>query len=338
MRLSPEEKAQLVAALAREPNRLQRLRELGIASSTYYGWKRRMKVRGVKAFIAASSAPKRVWNRLSREERALIEAEGRRFTEMSPRLLAIMLTEQHGVAVSESTVYRVLKAKGLVRQRPLDQRPAAKVWRKPTKAADEIWQMDATNFFIPDFGYYKGIPVIDDHSRKLLACPVTPDESSQSASDAVEMALEAARREGHAVDAVPTLLTDNGAGFAGEVLEKYLRARGVRHIFGAPYHPQTQGKVERFNRTMKEKVNLWVYETPEALQKAIDRMVEEYNETPHEALKNVCPNDVYSGRQQEVLERRARIRLETMARRYAYNMGRTPESQSLSSGENCRNR
>jgi len=338
VKLTPEEKAKLVEELSREPNLVKRLGELGIASSTYYGWKRRLKARGIEAFIAESSAPKRVWNRLRQTERDLIEREGRKFTELSPRLLAIMLTEQHGVAVSESTVYRVLKAKGLVRQRPLDQRPAAKVWKKPTKAVDEIWQLDATNFFVPDFGYYKGIPVIDDHSRKLLACPVRPDESGQSASDAVEMALETARSEGHAIDERPTLLTDNGAGFAGEVMAKYLRARGVKHIFGAPYHPQTQGKVERFNRTMKEKVNLWVYGTPETLQAAIDKMIEEYNETPHEALKNVCPNDVYAGKQDEVLERRAEIKLETLARRYAYNMGRAPESQILSGGKNCQNR
>jgi len=331
VKFSPIEKLRLVEELAREPKRVKRLRQLGIASSTYYGWKRRLAARGIEAFIAARSAPKRVWNRLSEAERDLIESEGRKFTELSPRLLAIMLTEQHGVAVGESTAYRVLKAKGLGRPRPLDQRPAAKSWKKPTKKVDEIWQLDATNFFVPEFGYYKGIPVIDDHSRKLLACPVRPDESGQSASDAMELALEKAQSEGHILDEKPTLLTDNGAGFSGEVMAKYLRARGVRHIFGAPYHPQTQGKVERFNRTMKEKVNLWVYGTPEDLQAAIDKMVEEYNETPHEALKNVCPNDVYAGRRDEVLERRARIRTETMARRYAYNMGRTPESQSLSS-------
>lgn len=276
MKLSPEEKAALVGELAREPNLVERLRELGIAPSTYYGWRRRLAARGVAAFITESSAPKRVWNRLSPTERELIESEGRKFTELSPRLLAIILTEQHGVAVSESTVYRVLKAKGLVRQRPIDQRPAAKAWKKPTKEVDEIWQLDATSFFVPEFGYYKGIPVIDDHSRKLLACPVRPDESGQSASDAVELALETAQREGHAIDEKPVLLTDNGAGFAGEVMAKYLKTRGVRHIFGAPYHPQTQGKVERFNRTLKEKVNLWVYGTPEDLQAAIDKMVDEY--------------------------------------------------------------
>ena len=319
--LSPQEKVKLVSELSNKPKLLERLSELGIATSTYYSWKRRLAARGVAAFIAESSAPKSVWNRLSQTERDLIESEARKHTEMSPRLLAWMLLDQHGMAVSESTVYRVLKAKGLVRQRPQDQRPAAKVWKKPTKAVDEIWQMDGTNFFIPEFGYYKAIPVLDDHSRKVLACPLLPDESGQSASDAFEIAMETAQSEGHVIDTRPTLLTDNGAGFSGEVLAKYLKARGVPHIFGAPYHPQTQGKVERFNRTLKERVNLWLYGTPDDLRAAIDKENEEYNERPHEALKNVCPNDVYAGRQNEVLERRAKIRLETMARRYAYNMG-----------------
>jgi len=328
VKFSPEEKVKLVEELACEPNLVERLRELGIAPSTYYGWKRRLAARGVAAFIAASSAPKRVWNRLSQAERDLIESEARKHTEMSPRLLAWMLLDQHGVAVGETTVYRVLKPLGLVRQRPQDQRPAAKVWKKPTKAVDEIWQLDGTNFFIPEFGIYKALPVIDDHSRKLLACPLLPDESGQSASDAVEMALETAQSEGHVIKTRPTLLTDNGAGFSGEVLAKYLKARGVPHIFGAPYHPQTQGKVERFNRTLKDRVNLWVHGTPDDLRAAIAKTNEEYNERPHEALKNVCPNDVYAGRQEEVLERRAKIRLETMARRYAYNMARTPEPQT----------
>ena len=78
---------------------------------------------------------------------------------------------------------------------------------------------------------------------------------------------------------------------------------------------------------LKERVNLWVHGTPDDLRASIGRTNKDYNERPHEALKNVCPNDVYAGRKDEVLERRAKIRLETMARRYAYNMARTPEPQ-----------
>ncbi|HAZ06998.1 MAG TPA: hypothetical protein DCZ01_00425 [Elusimicrobia bacterium] len=85
-------------------------------------------------------------------------------------------------------------------------------------------------------------------------------------------------------------------------------------------------------------MNLWVHGTPEDLQAAIDKMGESYNDTPHEALKNVSPNDFYAGREDEVLDRRAKIRLETMARRYAYNMVRTPESQTNLGAENSQNR
>lgn len=330
MRLSPTEKANLVEEVGREPRRLKRLKELGIATSTFYTWKRRYQERGREAFIERTSRPRRVWNRLGAPERELIEAQARKHTELSPRLLALMLTERFETAVGESTVYRLLRSKGLVRERPLDRRPAAKVWKKPTKRVDELWQLDGTNFFIPEFGYYKCLVVLDDRSRRVLSATVRRDESSQSASDAFEIAIEESRRLGHALDKKPVLLSDNGSGFAGEVFAKYLKVHGIRHIFGAPYHPQTQGKVERFNRTMKEKVNLWVYGTPEDLQAAVDRMVEQYNRTPHEGLKNVSPEDVYAGRQNEVLKRREKIRLETMARRYAYNMGRTFEAHVFS--------
>lgn len=75
---------------------------------------------------------------------------------------------------------------------------------------------------------------------------------------------------------------------------------------------------------------MWVHGTPDDLRAALGKEGEAYNERPHEALKNVCPNDVYAGRKDEVLERRAKIKLETMAR--------TPESQRVSGGENSQSR
>ena len=75
------------------------------------------------------------------------------------------------------------------------------------------------------------------------------------------------------------------------------------------------------------RVNLWLHGTPDDLRAALGKECEMYNDRPHEALKNVSPNDVYAGRKEEVLERRAKIKLETMARRYAYNMARTSKPQ-----------
>ena len=207
--------------------------------------------------------------------------------------------------MSGSTVYRRLKEKGLVRPRPPEEMPAGKEWSHKTKRPDEIWQCDAKNIFIPERGHYKAIPVLDDYSRKLLALPCKPDETSFSISDAMEIALENARAEGHTLNELPVMLSDNGPGFIGEVLVDYLREKGIRQIHGAPYHPQTQGKVEAVNKKIKGRVCLVVYASPDELQTALDCFLEEYNRTPHEGLGDISPNDVYAGRKDEILRRRA---------------------------------
>src|SRR5208283_1424955 len=155
---------------------------------------------------------------------------------------------------------------------------------------DEIWQCDGTNLFIVGWGYYKLIPVEDDYSRKILAYDLRPDETAFSLSDVVEMALENAREEGHLLERMPKLYTDNGPGFISEIMENYLTMHGIQHILGTPYHPQGRGKIERFNRRIKEKLCLVVYCSPDELKKAVDQAIATYNSTPHEALDNVSPN------------------------------------------------
>ncbi len=87
-------------------------------------------------------------------------------------------------------------------------------------------------------------------------------------------------------------------------------------------YPQTQGKVERFNRTTKSKtVNLIVYCSPDELQKSLRETVKKYNHTPHTALNNVSPADVYAGRKEEILKRRADLKKLTLERRKMYNLG-----------------
>lgn len=198
--------------------------------------------------------------------------------------------------------------------------PAASEWRHKTTRPDELWQCDGTNFFVVNWGYYKLIPVEDDYSRKVIGWDLKPDETGFSIADVVEIAIENARREGHLTDGgMPKLYTDNGPGFCSHVVENYLGMHGIKHIFGTPYHPQGRGKIERLNRTMKEKVCVIVYTTPEELREAIAEAFEAYNARPHEALKNVSPNDVYAGRKEEILKRRAELKKVTMEKRRLYN-------------------
>ena len=321
MKLEPIQRAGLIEELEAQGNRQRnrRLKELGIPRSTYYRWKRRYEKEGTKALERSEGKHLHTWNRISESESLTVLRVALDHPELTARLLAVKITDEENFAVSESAVFRILKANGLIEPRPLEDMPADKEWRHKTKRPDEIWQCDATNLFVVGWGYYKGIPVIDDYSRKILACPVKQDETSMSISDAIEQARETARKEGHALDPKPRLLSDNGSGFTGKVLEKYLKFHGIPHIFGTPYHPQTQGKVEAVNKKVKKDVCLLVYCSPAELQRSVDAAVVKHNATPHEGLKNVAPNDVYGGRQEEILKRREEKKKLTMERRRLYN-------------------
>jgi len=162
---------------------------------------------------------------------------------------------------------------------------------------------------------------VDDYSRYPLAWDVKPDETAFSISEVMEMALEAAKNQGHLQGGEqPMLLSDNGPGFTSNLLAEYLTAHGIDHIFGHPYHPQTQGKIERFHRSIKEKVLLLVYCSPEELERSVDETITRYARTPHTALQNVSPLDVYFGRRDEILRNRAEKKRLTLMRRKLYNM------------------
>lgn len=316
--------------------RKERLKTAQVPRSTYYRWKSRYEAEGTPG-LERRGRPEGSWTQLTPEEDARAMEVALKRPELSPRLLSTKILDEEGFFVSESTLFRRLKEKGLIEPRALADLPAAKEWEHKTTAPDQIWQCDGTSFFVVGYGYYKGIPVIDDYSRKILAMPVKPDESCDSISDAVELALEQARRDGHALEKKPLLLSDNGAGFIGEALSRYLGQHGIRHIFGAPYHPQTQGKVEAVNKKIKGRVKMLVYCSPEQLEVAVDAAVRAHNATPREKLKNVSPNDVYAGRMDEILKRRAEIKRQTLQRRKEYNRARRLESQRSNGGQVSQN-
>lgn len=315
--MTDEERGQLVASLEGKRGKRKHLKELGIPESTYYSWRQ-----GYIGMSLEKHKPvaRRIWNRLTAEEEAVIVTRAKAHPELSPRLLAVKITDESDFYVSESKVYGLLKTKGLIAPRPLAELPAAKEWRHKTSRPNELWQIDGTNFFVVNWGYYKLLPVLDDYSRKIVGWELCPDETGSSASEALERAIENAGIKGLPKGQRPTLLSDNGSGFISDVLAKYLGYHGIRHIFGKPYHPQTQGKVERFNRRIKEGVCLLVYCSPDDLRAAIKDGIERYNATPHEALKNVSPNDVYAGKKEEVLRARAEKKARTLARRKAINL------------------
>ena len=128
----------------------------------------------------------------------------------------------------------------------------------------------------------------------------------------------------------PRLLSDNGPCYISKELAEYLASREMKHTRGKPYHPQTQGKIERYHRTMKNVVKLRNYYQPDELNRELEQFVEYYNnERVHESLANVTPADVYHGRHHEIQTARQLVKMQTLRRRRCYNQGYELKEEEL---------
>ena len=109
--------------------------------------------------------------------------------------------------------------------------------------------------------------------------------------------------------------------FLAKELKQFLKRQHIEHIRGAPYHPMTQGKIERYHRSLKNIVKLQHYSSPSQLREAIADFVSYYNnQRYHESLENMTPADVYYGKEKEVQSKREKIKRETMALRRQQNL------------------
>ena len=111
----------------------------------------------------------------------------------------------------------------------------------------------------------------------------------------------------------PKLLSDNGSCYIANDFKEYVKSQEIKHIRGRVRHPQTQGKIERYHRSMKNVIKLDVYYSPMELENALRKFVHYYNyERYHESLNNVTPADKYYGKAARTLERRRKIKQKTL--------------------------
>jgi len=290
----------------------QALMALGIPKSSYYRWRQGKSNPGNR---------RRPWNRITPEEEEKLLTTAGDFPELSSRQLAAWITDNEGFAVSESTVYRILRREGLVKRQET-QPAAAKEYHTKTTRPHQMWATDASYFRVVGWGYYYLVTVMDDYSRFILAWKLQKDMSTNSLIEVVQEAVDATGMTDVPVEDRTKLLSDNGAGYVSRSFRDYLHLVGIGHILAAPYHPQTNGKVERYHQSIKREVNQLPYELPSQLEKAIADFVNYYNyHRYHKALGNVTPADVLYSRREEILERRKEVQIQTINRRRDYNRG-----------------
>jgi len=305
------DKAIILSQVEKQPRgKRQALMTLGIPKSSYYRWRRGQHDSGNR---------RRPWNRITPEENDRILAVARDLPDFSSRQLSTWITDNEGFAVSESTVYRILRREGLVKRQET-QPLAAKEYHTKTTRPHQMWATDASYFRVVGWGYYYLVTVMDDYSRFILDWKLQKDMSANSLIEVVQGAVDATGMTDVPVEDRTRLLSDNGAGYVSRTFRDYLHLVGIGHILAAPYHPQTNGKLERYQQSLKREVNQLPYELPSHLERAIADFVDYYNyRRYHKALSNVTPADVLYGRRDEILLRRKEVQIQTINRRREYN-------------------
>jgi transposase InsO family protein len=309
--MSAADKAIILAQVENQSrSKRQALMALGIPKSSYYRWRQGQPDSGNR---------RRPWNRITLEEDDKILAVARESPDLSSRQLSAWITDNAGFAVSESTVYRILRREGLVKRQET-QLSAANEYHTKTTRPHQMWATDASYFRVVGWGYYYLVTVMDDYSRFILSWKLQKDMSANSLIEVIQEAVDATGMTEVPVEDRTRLLSDNGAGYVSRAFRGYLNLVGIRHILAAPFHPQTNGKLERYHQSIKREVNQVPYELPGQLERAIADFVEYYNfRRYHKALGNVTPSDVLQGRREQILQRRKEVQIQTINRRRYYN-------------------
>ncbi len=226
------------------------------------------------------------------------------------------LTDVKKYFVSEASVYRLLKAHDLISSPAFIVMKAADEFKDKTTAPNQLWQTDFTYLKVIGWGWFYLSTILDDFSRYIIAWKLCTTMRAEDVTETLELALAASGHETARVVHRPRLLSDNGSSYVSADLAKWLDDRKMQHIRGAPYHPMTQGKIERWHQTLKNRILLENYYLPGDLEAQIGDFVAYYNHLRyHESIANLTPADVYFGRGQTILLERERIKRQTIQNR-----------------------
>ena len=315
MRYPASEKLEIIQLVEQSHLSVGRtLAHLGVTRSTFYRWYDRWREGGPEALQDRPSRPDRVWNKIPDAVQTQIVELALEAPELSPRELAVRFTHENKYFVSESSVYRLLKARNLITSPAYIVMKAADEFKDKTTAPNQLWQTDFTYLKIVGWGWYYLSTILDDFSRFIVAWRLGPTMRTDDVTATLEQALAFAGLD-HAAPR-PKLLSDNGASYISAELTGWLEKRAITHIRGAPFHPQTQGKIERWHQTLKNRILLEHAYMPGDLETRIETFVTHYNYNRfHESLNNQTPADVYYGRGEAILEERRRIKRITIDNR-----------------------
>ena len=314
MRYTPAEKEEIIRLVDGSDIGVKRtLKELGIHKSTFYKWYEKYRKKGTEGLCTTASSGRQTWNRIPHKTREQVVEIALDKESYSPRELAWHITDTHGYYISESSVYRILKEYGLLTSPAHIITSASAEFKDKTSRPNQMWQTDFTYFKIIGWGWYYLSTVLDDYSRYIVGWELC---SGMKAEDAQSTVIKALAHANVPKGSRPRLLSDNGSSYIADSFKQFLKGEEIEPVHGRPMHPQTQGKIERYNRSLKNWILLENYYSPEELERAVAGFVHHYNHHRyHESIDNLTPAQVYFGTGAAVLEKRKRIKARTLRER-----------------------
>lgn len=317
MRYAASEKLEIIRTVEQSSLGVRRtLEQIGIPRSTFYNWYGRYVAEGLDGLEDRTPDPGPVWNKVPGEIAEQLVALALAEPDLSSRELAVRCTEQNGYDLSESSVYRILKSRDLITAPAFITMTAADRFQHPTTAVNQLWQTDFTYLKIIGWGWYDLSTVMDDFSRSIIAWRLCTTMSARDVAETLRDALEATGLNRVSVRHRPRLLSDNGPCYISSELKDWLTDHNIPHTRGNPYHPQTQGKIERWHRTLKDRILLEHHYLPGDLERQLHDFITHYNTRRyHESLNNLTPECVFTGQGIAVLKKRNDIKLKTLALR-----------------------
>jgi putative transposase len=316
MRYTQSEKMEIIRMVEQSNLSVKKtLEEMDVPRSSFYEWYKRYQEEGFEGLRTKSKRPNQFWNAIPEWERDRVVEIARLYPEKSCREVAWHVTDKLGYFISESSVYRILKAKNLVTSPAYTVISAKDKFEHPTTQINQLWQTDFTYLKIIHWGWYYLLTVLDDYSRYILTwrlCRTMKAEDVKRIEKTGVTHVHVYQR--------PRLLSDNVPCFISSELKGYLLKHDIKHVRTKLYHPMTQGKIERYHRSMKNIILLDLYFSPQELTERISHWVDYYNnDRYHEAINNVTPSDRYFGRDKELLRHRAETKKRTIKERRRIN-------------------
>jgi len=320
MKYSQSEKMEIISMVEGSNLSVKKtLEHIGVSRSSFYEWYRKYLDYGIDGLQNNYRTPGIFWNAIPPVQKDKTLKIAREYPEKSSREIACFITDNNGFFISESSVYRILRDNDLISSPVYTVLSAADKFQHPTSRINELWQTDFTYFKIVNWGWYYLSTVLDDFSRYILAWKLCKSMKALDVKDTLDIAIEKTGVQNVKVIHRPKLLSDNGPCYISSELKDYLSENKMGHTRGRPYHPMTQGKIERYHRSMKNIILLDKYYSTEELSRQIERWVNYYNnERYHEAIGNVTPKSKYLGVAEKIIKRRKKVKDKSMKIRRAF--------------------